>query len=83
MYGKGENVRDWIYVKDHCEALWTVLTKGKVGEMYVVGADCEKTNLQTINKICSTIFNYLGVGEKTQSEKIVNKLKNLFSKKKK
>ena len=52
VYGKGENVRDWIYVKDHCEALWTVLTKGKVGEMYLVGADCEKTNLQTINKIC-------------------------------
>ena len=52
VYGKGENVRDWIYVDDHCSALWTILLDGKIGENYLVGADCERTNLQTIDSIC-------------------------------
>ena len=52
VYGKGDNVRDWIYVEDHCRALWTILIKGKIGETYLVGADCERTNLQTIKEIC-------------------------------
>jgi dTDP-glucose 4,6-dehydratase len=52
VYGKGENVRDWIYVDDHCSALWEILLDGKIGENYLVGADCERTNLQTINSIC-------------------------------
>lgn len=52
VYGSGKQVRDWIYVEDHCEALWTILNKGQIGETYLVGADCEKTNLQTIKAIC-------------------------------
>jgi len=52
VYGKGDNIRDWIYVEDHCRALWSILTKGKVGETYLVGANCEKTNLEIINMIC-------------------------------
>ena len=56
VYGNGENIRDWIYVQDHCSALWKILTKGKLGETYLAAADCEKTNLEIINKIC-TILN--------------------------
>ena len=52
VYGKGDNVRDWIYVEDHCSAVWKVLTKGKLGETYLVGAECEKTNLEIISDIC-------------------------------
>lgn len=52
VYGNGQNIRDWIYVKDHCEAVWTILTKGKNGETYNVGGDCEKTNLEIIEQIC-------------------------------
>ena len=55
VYGKGDNVRDWIYVKDHCEAMWRVLTKGKLGETYLVGANCEKTNLEIISNICKIL----------------------------
>lgn len=55
VYGKGDNVRDWIYVKDHCEAMWQVLTKGKLGETYLVGANCEKTNLEIISNICKIL----------------------------
>lgn len=52
VYGNGQNVRDWIYVKDHCEAVWNILMEGKDGETYNVGGDCERTNLEIIELIC-------------------------------
>jgi dTDP-glucose 4,6-dehydratase len=55
VYGKGDNIRDWIYVKDHCKAIWKILTKGKTGETYLVGAECEKTNLEIIYIICKIL----------------------------
>lgn len=45
LYGEGKNIRDWLYVQDHCEALFWILEKGKIGEIYNVGGDCELTNL--------------------------------------
>jgi dTDP-glucose 4,6-dehydratase len=44
LYGDGMNVRDWIHVDDHCDALWLILTRGRVGEIYNIGADAELTN---------------------------------------
>ena len=52
VYGKGDNVRDWIYVADHCRALWKVFTDGNFGEVYNIGANTEKTNIQIIQQIC-------------------------------
>jgi dTDP-glucose 4,6-dehydratase len=46
LYGDGLNVRDWLFVQDHCEAVWTVLTRGKPGEVYNIGGDNEMTNRQ-------------------------------------
>lgn len=51
VYGDGLNVRDWIYVEDHCHALDTVLQKGKPGEVYNVAANEEKTNLELIHRL--------------------------------
>ncbi len=51
LYGDGLNVRDWIYVEDHCAALGTILEKGAPGEVYNVGADCELTNLELTRRI--------------------------------
>lgn len=51
VYGNGRNVRDWIHVEDHCEALWLVLNKGVIGETYLVGANCELSNLEVTEKI--------------------------------
>ena len=51
LYGDGLNVRDWIYVEDHCAALGAVLEKGAPGEVYNVGADCELTNLELTHRI--------------------------------
>ena len=52
IYGDGQNIRDWIYVKDHCDALWQVINKGTLGETYNIGANAEVTNLQVVQKIC-------------------------------
>ena len=55
VYGKGENIRDWIHVKDHGRAIWKILTQGKNGETYLVGANNEKTNLQIVKAICKLL----------------------------
>ncbi len=51
VYGDGLNVRDWIYVEDHCRALVSVILNGKVGEVYNIGSDNEKTNLELVKSI--------------------------------
>jgi dTDP-glucose 4,6-dehydratase len=48
VYGKGDNVRDWLYVEDHCEAIDLIIRKGKAGEVYNIGGHNEKTNLEVI-----------------------------------
>ena len=53
LYGNGLNIRDWIHVDDHSRAVWTILTRGRIGETYLIGADGERSNydvLQTILK---------------------------------
>lgn len=53
VYGKGENVRDWLYVLDHCEALLTVVSSGTPGETYNIGGNNEMTNLELVELLCS------------------------------
>lgn len=55
IYGNGLNVRDWLYVKDHCEAIWQVLTQGKIGEKYNIGGHNEKTNLCIVETLCDIL----------------------------
>jgi dTDP-glucose 4,6-dehydratase len=55
VYGRGENVRDWLYVEDHARALVSVLTRGLVGESYIIGGRCERTNLQVVEAICALL----------------------------
>lgn len=52
VYGKGENVRDWLYVEDHCDALHSVLRNGRAGETYNIGGRCELTNLEVVKAVC-------------------------------
>jgi dTDP-glucose 4,6-dehydratase len=52
VYGKGENVRDWLYVEDHARALHLILTRGRVGESYNVGGGAERSNLEVVRSIC-------------------------------
>ena len=55
IYGDGQQVRDWLYVIDHCNGIDTVLEKGSIGETYNIGGWNEKTNLDTVNIICNSL----------------------------
>jgi dTDP-glucose 4,6-dehydratase len=59
IYGDGSNVRDWLYVIDHCEAIWRVLKAGTPGEIYNVGGNCERTNLHIVDTICAIMDEFL------------------------
>ncbi len=55
VYGRGDNVRDWLFVEDHARALWTILTTGRLGEKYNVGGRNERTNLAVVETICDVL----------------------------
>jgi dTDP-glucose 4,6-dehydratase len=55
VYGDGRNVRDWLYVGDHCAAIRAVLERGRVGETYNVGGDAEMRNIDVVNTICALL----------------------------
>ena len=55
IYGDGEQVRDWIHVEDHCRALLRVLEAGRVGEVYNIGGDCERTNLALVRALSAVL----------------------------
>jgi dTDP-glucose 4,6-dehydratase len=55
VYGDGLNVRDWLYVADHAEALRLVLSRGRVGQTYNIGGNCEKTNLEVVKTLCAVL----------------------------
>jgi dTDP-glucose 4,6-dehydratase len=55
VYGDGQNIRDWLYVKDHCKAVWTIMQHGRHGETYNVGGNCEMRNLDVVTLICDLL----------------------------
>lgn len=55
IYGDGQNVRDWLYVEDHCEAIYLVLQQGRIGETYNVGGNNEQSNLTVVKTICAIL----------------------------
>ena len=52
LYGAGQNVRDWIHILNHNDAVWDIIDKGRIGETYLIGADGEKTNKEVVELIC-------------------------------
>ena len=65
VYGNGKQIRDWLFVNDHCLAIYKLLKKGKIGETYNIGGKSEKTNLETIKEIC----NYLDIIKPRKNKK--------------
>jgi dTDP-glucose 4,6-dehydratase len=55
VYGDGQQVRDWLYVKDHCSAIRRVLAKGKIGETYNIGGQNEKANIDIVHTVCALL----------------------------
>ena len=66
IYGKGKNSREWIYVKDHCEALLKVFTKGKIGEFYNIGSNKNLNNLQVTKSLLNISKNKINLGKKVR-----------------
>jgi dTDP-glucose 4,6-dehydratase len=63
VYGKGENVRDWLYVDDHCEAIWTVVQRGRLGQTYNIGGRSEQRNIDVVKRLCAIVAAETGARE--------------------
>ena len=60
VYGDGKNIRDWLYVEDHADAIWSILNNGTIGQTYNVGGDNEWENIRLINELCEIIAEITG-----------------------
>jgi dTDP-glucose 4,6-dehydratase len=76
VYGDGKNVRDWLYVEDHCRALHLVLEKGRPGEAYNIGGNCEKDNLEVVKALCKILDEMLPGSPCVQHYKLINFVKD-------
>ncbi len=75
VYGDGKNVRDWLYVEDHCSAVWEILNKGKVGETYNIGGENEWENIKLVNFLCEKIGQLQGK-EKNYYKRLITLVKD-------
>lgn len=73
IYGKGENIRDWIYVEDHAEAILLALEKGIVGQKYLFGGDNEMRNIDLVNHICDILQDKTGIDHKKQIKFVIDR----------
>jgi len=76
VYGNGKNIRDWLYVKDHCEALSMVLDKGKIGETYNIGGNEEKTNIEIVEMICELLDSKKPLSNNKSYKQFINFVKD-------
>jgi dTDP-glucose 4,6-dehydratase len=76
VYGDGQNVRDWLFVADHCEAIRLVLTRGELGETYNIGGRNELKNLDVVNTICSALDELRPNDPVTPHEKLITFVKD-------
>lgn len=75
IYGKGENIRDWLYVEDHVRAIDVIFHKGKIGETYNIGGHNEWTNIDLVKELCRQMDEKLG-RQKDESEKLITYVKD-------
>jgi dTDP-glucose 4,6-dehydratase len=71
VYGRGENVRDWLFVEDHCEAIWTVVQHGRAGETYNIGGRSEQRNIDVVKLLCAVVAQETGGRESELLDLIV------------
>jgi dTDP-glucose 4,6-dehydratase len=76
IYGDGLNVRDWLYVRDHCIAIWSIMKSGKIGETYNIGGNCQMQNLGVVEIICDVLDQRLGKKENNSRRKLVTFVKD-------
>jgi dTDP-glucose 4,6-dehydratase len=76
VYGDGRNVRDWLYVGDHCSAIRTVLERGRVGEVYNIGGDSERQNIDVIRGMCAILDGLLPQSPHRPHEQLITYVKD-------
>ncbi len=69
VYGDGKNVRDWLYVTDHCAAIYQVVKKGRCGETYNIGGENEEANIDVVNKICDLLEHFSPLKDNAAAQK--------------
>lgn len=79
IYGNGKNIRDWLYVEDHCKAIIKILRKGKVGETYNIGGSNEKENIQVVCMICEILEELLPFSKNRSCENDYSDYKDLIT----
>lgn len=76
VYGDGKNVRDWLYVEDHCDAVWLILSKGNPGETYNIGGECEQRNIEVVTAICDILEEVYPIKENPRFRAIASGIKS-------
>ena len=76
VYGEGRNVRDWLFVTDHCKAVWQIMKKGTRGETYNIGGHCEMANIDLVNHICDLLDEMVPQPDKTPRRELVTFVKD-------
>jgi dTDP-glucose 4,6-dehydratase len=76
VYGDGKNVRDWLYVGDHCAAIKVVLSQGKLGETYNIGGASEKTNIEVVKAICTILDELSPLPDRTSRASLITFVKD-------
>lgn len=76
VYGDGRNVRDWLYVRDHCVAIWEIMRKGRRGETYNVGGRNETENIVLVNMLCELVDEILQKGHDRSCKKLIAFIKD-------
>lgn len=71
IYGDGKQIRDWLYVEDHCQAIRDVITKGNPGETYIVGGNTQPTNLVVVRTLCEILDEFLPQSENSPHESLI------------
>jgi dTDP-glucose 4,6-dehydratase len=71
VYGDGMQIRDWLYVDDHCEGIWKVVTQGRVGETYCIGGDNQPPNIEIVKTICQILDELQPESAFTPHEKLI------------
>ena len=76
VYGKGDNIRDWLFVDDHVKALWKVVQEGAIGETYCIGGDCERSNIDVVRTLCGLVDELAPSADRPAAEDLITFVKD-------
>ena len=76
VYGDGRHIRDWLFVEDHCRAVWKIMRGGRRGGTYNIGGRCERTNIDTVSLICDLLDKMLSRPDRTSRKDLITFVKD-------